>query len=430
MAEQMSEVRVTMSELKGILAEAIKDMDLPQIKALKEELAAVDRKIMFPDSDGTHAETCGKSIIDTRVFREPVSSLDGPALAMRLRSSGGPWVSLSKEMEAFAKIVACCGDLKRAESLGVSVLEYNEMVKQSYRKVLGEKALTTTDAGALVPVEYLATVLEFATAQSQILQRVWRLPMAGMTLKIPKLVQSAGSYFGGVVLYHPGEGGQKTETKPSFDQITLTAKKLIGLVNLTDELIMDSSINVVNYVTGLMVRAFQWQTEYEILRGTGTSDQMTGILTDASVTVVPRATAATVKYEDLINMESAIDENFQDLSWISRRATINTFRKQKDTAGAPIWHEGFQTALGAAMVPQLLGYPVIKTRNVPALGSKGDVILGDLGFYLWAVRQDMTIDTSRDYRFAYDETTLRFVVRQDGVPGVPEAFAVLSAATS
>jgi HK97 family phage major capsid protein len=41
------------------------------------------------------------------------------------------------------------------------------------------------------------------------------------------------------------------------------------------------------------------------------------------------------------------------------------------------------------------------------------------------MRQEMTIDTSRDYLFNYDQTALRFVVRQDGAPGVSEAFVVL-----
>jgi HK97 family phage major capsid protein len=69
---------------------------------------------------------------------------------------------------------------------------------------------------------------------------------------------------------------------------------------------------------------------------------------------------------------------------------------------------------------------VIKTRNVPALGSKGDIVLGDMSYYIWAVRQDMTIDLSKDVRFFYDETVVRFVMRMDGFPGVSIAFAILN----
>jgi HK97 family phage major capsid protein len=81
--------------------------------------------------------------------------------------------------------------------------------------------------------------------------------------------------------------------------------------------------------------------------------------------------------------------------------------------------------VGMKVPPTLLGYPTIKTRNVPALGSRGDLVLGDLGFYIWAMRQEMTIDMSKEWRFNLDQTALRFVIRQDGAPGVSEAFAVL-----
>jgi len=431
--EEGGELTITMKDLQGILGEAIKGMELPQVMALKNEMDATYRKQIFPDGEGGVMETAGKSIVDTNFFTKSFQPkgriMSGEAMGAQLRSSGGPFVSLSKEMEQFAVILACRGDMKAAESKGVSVGEYNAMVKEQYRKVFGEKALTTTDAGALVPVEYLATVVEFATAQSQILSKVWKIPMGSQMLKIPKLVQAAGSYFGGIVLFHPDEGALKGSTKPTFDSLTFTAKKLIGLCPLTDELIMDSAINIVNYITGLFVRAFQWETESEIISGSGVGNAMLGIVSDPLINLVPRTTPGTVKYDDLINLESSLDENFQDLSWISRRATVNTFRKQKDSVGQPVYHDGFTTFLGAAMVPQLLGYPLIKTRNVSAMGIKGDLILGDLGFYIWAMRQDMTVDQAK-WRFEYDETTLRFVIRQDGAPAVSEAFAILDGGLS
>ena len=447
MADQQNQkdVVVNMDDLTGIIAEAVKGMDLPQIKALQDEINEVHRKAIFPSGEGSIFETVGKSIVDTSFFTKSYMRHSGPGsrgapmggveLAHQLKASGGPFLSLSPVMDQFATIMRCRGDAHAAESFGVNIKEYNEAVKEETRKVFGEKALTTTDAGALVPVEYMATVMEFATAQSAVLGRVFRVPMSSMILKIPKLVQAAGSYFGGLVLYHPNEGGQKTATKPTFDQLTFTAKKLIGLCPITDELIMDSNIAILNYVTALFTRAFQYTTEGEVIAGTGANNQMTGILADSSVILnaVSRQTAGTVKYDDLINLESALDENFQDLTFLSRRATVNTFRKQKVTPGTNdqlVFTDGYQTALGMPMPPQLMGYPLVKTRNVPAMGMRGDVILGDLGFYVWAVRQDMTIDTSKEYRFDYDETTLRFVIRQDGAPGVSEAFAILDGSES
>ena len=433
---ESSEVTIKMEDLKGIMAEAIKGMDLPQIQALKDEISRVDKRSMFPSGEGDVFETCGKSVVDLGYYQKqnafgslPINGLmDENRMGARMRATGGPWLSLSPLMQKFAKIVLCGADFQKLGALGVSIPEYNAEVREQHRKIFGEKStteLTTTDAGALVPTEFMATVVEFATSQSQILGKVWRIPMSSLVLKIPKLVQAAGSYYGGITLYHPNEGGVKTPTKPEFDTLTFTAKKLIGLILLTDELIGDSSINIINYITGLFVRAFQYKTEGEMISGLGTGNQMLGIVSDPAINSIGRTNTGVVKYDDLINMESELDENFQNLTFLSRRATVNTLRKQKDTVGQPVYHDGFTTFLGAAMTPQLLGYPVIKTRNVPALGSRGDLVLGDLGFYIWAVRQEMTIDTSRDYLFNYDQTALRFVVRQDGAPGVSEAFVVL-----
>lgn len=431
--DESGEVTIKMEDLKGIMAEALKGMDIPGIAALKEQLTQVQKQAMFPSGEGDIFETCGKSVVDLGFYQKQAATqamrfVDGGGLTARLKNGGGPWLSLSPVMQKFAKIVKCGGDYQKVIASGINISEYNDEVRDQYKAVFGEKVtdfLSTTDAGALVPTEFLATVVEFATTDSAILGKLWRVPMSSLLLKIPKLVQAAGSYFGGVLLYHPGEGLEKTLTKPEFDTLTFTAKKLIGLIAFSDELIGDSAINIINYTTGLFVRAFRYKTEGEVISGTGVNDQMTGILTDSGINSVGRTNTGVVKYDDLINLESALDENFTALSFLSRRATVNSLRKQKDTAGQPVYHDGLTTFLGTSMPPQLLGYPVHKTRNLPALGSRGDIVLGDLSFYIWAMRQEMTIDTSREWRFNLDQTAIRFVVRQDGAPGVSEAFSVL-----
>lgn len=418
-----------MSKEINISVETLKDMvskmTAEQIAAFKKEVNEVNRKAIFPAAEGPLAETATKSVIDTSFFTKqyPSGVRSGEDMARQLRATGGPWLKLSPQMEKFAEILRCRGRIEKLLERGINITEYNREIMEIEQKTV--TPLTTTDVGALVPTEYLATVVEFATAQSQILPKLWRIPMSALTMRVPTLVQAAGSYFGGITLYHPDEAATKTETKPAFDYLSFTAKKLVGIIALTDELIMDSSINIINYITGLFVRAFQYQIEYEVINGTGTTGQMLGILNDPNINLVPRQTVGTVKYEDLINLESALDENFTNLTFLTRRATVNTIRKQKDSVGQPVYHDGLTTFFGGAMPPQLLGYPVIKTRNCPALGSQGDLILGDLGYYIWALRQDMTIDTSRDVLFFSDETAVRFVMRMDGMPGVSIAFAAL-----
>lgn len=394
------------------------------IKAIKDEIKTVleeEKKSVFTGGDGTHFDKDGKTVIDTSYFYKSYENrrggqVDGHTMGKMLVSSGGPFLSLSPIMKEFAE------KCKQRFNEPFSMADWNKRVMEWNQKDT-LSGLTTTDAGALVPIEFLATVIEFATAQSKILPKLWRIPMGSMQTRIPQLSQAAGSYFGGIVLYHPEELTSKTITEPSLTYKEFTAKKLIGLCPLSDELVMDSAINILNYITGVFVRAFQYRTEYEVIAGTGSNGNMLGILNDTGINVVGRQTAGTVKYDDILNLESALDENFVDLTWLTRRATINTLRKQKDSQGQPVYRD--LPPYGGQSLP-ILDYPVIKTRNVPALGSKGDIILGDLGFYMWAVRQEMTIDLSKERYFEYDATALRFVVRQDGRPAVPIAFAVLN----
>jgi HK97 family phage major capsid protein len=433
MPGENQQVTIDMKDLPGILAKAIEGMEFPQIKALKDDMARVERASLFPGGDGALLETCGKSIIDTRYFRKDFRRDGGPhdavALAKGLGASGGgPWLSLSPAMQKFAQVLKCRGDYNKAQSMGFDIREYSAMVEAENVKVTGP--LTTNDAGVLVPIEFLAVVIEFATAQSAILPKLWRLPLGAQTLRIPRLVQAAGSYFGGIHLYHPGEAGLKTKTKPVFDHVELNAKKLIGLIALTDEVIADSSINIINYVTSIFVRAFQWETEHEVIAGTGLNDQMLGILLDPNVIPIPRATAGQIDYDDVIDLDSQLDENFDNLTYICRKASCNALRKLKDTNKQPIYHDGYSAFFGQAMSKQLNGYPVVCTRNAKPYGQKGDLILAALEFYLWGVRQNLTIDTSRDRYFEYDETAIRFVLRQDGAPGVPDGFTYLDDSTS
>ena len=419
---------LTMEQLSAMIRESVQNLTQEQIETFKKEILQANQNAIFPGSDERFLESAGKSVIDTSYFqksyeRQDHKPLDGKEMAERLRSSGGPWLKLSPAMEKFAEGCRVGFDPMKMIAQKMDLRDYNDFIRNEQKDIA--TGLTTTDVGAIVPTEFLATVVEFATAQSQILPKVWRIPMGSLTMRIPKLVQAAGSYFGGITLYHPEEAESKTETKPNFSYLSFTAKKLISIIPLSDEVVADSSINLINYLTGLFVRAFQYKIENEIISGTGANGQMTGIVNDPGVNLIQRVTAGTVKYDDLINLESALDENFNNLTFLSRRSTVNVLRKQKDTVGQPVYHDGFTTFLGGAMTPQLLGYPLIKTRNVPAMGNQGDIILGDLGYYIWAVRQEMTIDTSKDVRFYYDQTVLRFVMRMDGQPGVSIAFAVL-----
>ncbi len=367
---------MTMDDLKGIVGAAVKDATAAEIAELKQQIETVNRKAIFPATDGEfgdgEAETIGKSIIDTNFFTKSFSGggfanakQDGTIMGRQLVNLGGPFKKLSPEMETFAKMLKTRFNANDMATQGIDVRNYNDTVKAQLKAATGLSEGVAGDGGNLVPVEYLATIIEFATAQSPILSKVWRLPMSSMTMKIPKLTQAAGSYFGGISLHWKDEAAAYAATKPAFEQLSFTAEKLTGLVYLTDELIADSMINIINYITGLFVKAFQYEMERVIVNGSG-SNQPLGIINDPNINLVTRTTASTIKFEDIVNLDTAIDENFSNLTWLTRKTALGVLRKLKDTSGNFVFHTDYATFMGQKTVPQtVLGYPLYLTRNMP-----------------------------------------------------------------
>ena len=73
---------------------------------------------------------------------------------------------------------------------------------------------------------------------------------------------------------------------------------------------------------------------------------------------------------------------------------------------------------GATKSPNwsLLGRPVFPTEKVPALGTKGDLMLLDPSFYVVGDRMQIEIAASEHVNFLKNQMTWRVVERVDGQP--------------
>lgn len=421
---------ITMKDLQELISVAVKGATEGEIAQLRKDIAAVDRKQIFPNQGDANSGEVGSqngSIIDMS-FMSRAIKMFGPKpddIHKATKSLCGPFKKLSPTMEMFAKHLVAISKNQMA-FIQTSVKEANDTIMMEHKQA-GMNEGVLADGGALVPTEFMATVVEFAIQASPILSQVWRVPMSSNLMRIPRLAQAAGSYFGGIQLYSPDEGKLKTESKPTLERFSLTAKKRIGLIYLTDELIADSLINVVNYVTMLYTRAFQYDMENLIISSAlGGVTPCLGIINAPGINIVPRQTAGQISVDDILNLDAIIDENFRDLTFLTRKRTQIELMKLRDMNNRPIFISDYSVFQGQPMSPNtMITYPVYKTRNVPVLGTQGDVILGDLGWYILGMRQDLTVDVSAAPRFVYDEQTIRFVMRYDGCPAIPEAFAIL-----
>jgi len=317
-----------------------------------------------------------------------------------------PFVQLSEKMESFVK------DVKILAQGGVP---------QSLQKALQESDDTT--GGFLVPEEFQAEVIRHATEVAIVRPRARIIPMTRNTKTLPKLDQSNYRFAGIDIHWEGDEGDKKEESQPKFGRITLKLNKMIGLCPASDDLLADSAINLANFLVAIFGEAIGYEEDKQFLTGNGVKKPL-GIINCG--TTVNRDTASKIGYEDLKGMMTALPA-WADAGaiWITTKAGLEEILdiRSDKTTGLPLFLPGHYISQG---IPKsLFGKELLLTDKLPALGTKGDIILANLSAYFIGDRGGLQVASSIHDRFRYDETVFRFVKRVDGQCALSKAFVVL-----
>ena len=281
---------------------------------------------------------------------------------------------------------------------------------------------TDTAGGFTVPDEFSRQILMRALEEAVIRRGgAFTIPMSSDTLNIPKVTDSAhtSTLFGGVVAYWTEEQGGKTLSQPTFGQIKLIAKKLTGYTYASDELLDDNAIGLEAMLMRMFGEAVAWYEDDAFINGSGVGQPL-GILGSGALISNNRSAATTVAIADLANMWARLyPQSHSRAVWLANPSVLPQLVALASTTLT--WMPMDQ---GLAKTPPatLLGKPVYFTEKCQALGTAGDIILADLGYYLIGDRQGLTIASSSHVRFTTDETAWRFVKRVDGQPWVDAVF--------
>lgn len=212
--------------------------------------------------------------------------------------------------------------------------------------------LGNTVGGYLVPDELRNEILRIAEKQYGLARREMRyLPFSGPgnSRRIPALATS-------VSVTWTDEAAEKQSTAPTFGIVTQTMKKLAAIVPMTEEIIEDSSIDIVALVAELFAEAVAKEEDIQFFRGTGSP--WTGVLYNGSVNVrnIVGANPATVTADALLGMVDATPSDaLNGAKFYMHRSVLSTLRSLKDTTGQYI----LQSPLVAGAPQTMWGYDVI-----------------------------------------------------------------------
>jgi len=248
-------------------------------------------------------------------------------------------------------------------------------------------------------------------------------------------------------VYWTDEAAVKTSSDVTIGQVTLSLKKIAVLVPITDELLEDSEIDIVSFISTRVAEKFAQKEDLAFFLGDGTSAYggFTGVLNNVNINTVTMTgtTFASVDADDLLDMIDATPSGaLKNAKFYLHRTIMSYIRKAKTTTGDPIFQKPSEKGPG-----NIWGYPIVICEAFPATGDTAAdtpfILFGDLKKSCWlgykgGIRttwlKEATI-TSTDgesaiYLGKQDMTALRFVERVGYVKVVAKAVTGLFTAAS
>jgi HK97 family phage major capsid protein len=317
---------------------------------------------------------------------------------------------------------------------------YGEYVKEKVNKALSwqyerTKAIAagaTGSAGNFIEATLSTEVIELlrpAVVVESFGPRMISLPQSG-NLTIAK--QATGATF-----TYIGENQGTLASQWTTSNIVLSAKKVTGLVPLSNESLRFSSIDLDRFTRDDLVAGFRVKKDQQQLRGTGTAYGVKGLryqAAAANVTATNGTTLAqvTADIEDLI---LSLEENNVPVTkrgWIfapRSRSYLMTLRGAQDN-----WAFRPEMLMGT-----LLGFPWRATTSIPKNlgggGNESEVIYAEFDDIIAADVHDIEIDVSDvaafkdesgniQASFADDQTVIRAIGRHDFQARRAESIAV------
>jgi HK97 family phage major capsid protein len=295
--------------------------------------------------------------------------------------------------------------------------------------------------GYIVPPDFYDQLLAVVAEDSTFRQRAFVQPMASATLQFPYLdittVQTAGvsPFFGGVQAYWTEEAQTRTETEPAFKMMELKAHELSGYSVSSNVLLQDAAFGLEKFLMTLFGRAVGWFEEYAFLQGNGVGKPLGVLNAPAAIagggngSGTARNTAGHFYFQDISWFQSALlPSSYQRAVWYVSPSVIQDMLQLKDGNNRAIFIS-IDQGITKPPVWKLLGMPVVITEKLPALGTKGDVILIDPSLYVIGDRMTLEIAASEHVNFLKNQMTWRFVQRVDGQPWMDKPVTLQDSST-
>lgn len=307
----------------------------------------------------------------------------------------------------------------------VQAIVYEHRNRKSDPRLEEVRALsmgTTTKGGYLVPDAFIDTIKMVALGDAVVRPRASVIPAGDQPdqgVDMPALDQTATDgtgLYGGIEVEWVTEGKSKAEQDTAFKLIELNPKEVAGYIIVTDKLLRNAP--AIETLLGTLFRgAISAAEETEFLTGTNAATRPTGIISHAGTIAVNRATANRVTYADIVNM-FASSFGVGNYVWVAAKSALPQLMQMKDfeAADSDAPNLVFQPDARTGVLGTMLGLPLVYTDLLPALGTKGDLMLANFQYYLIKDGYGIEIGASEHVYYTSNRTVIKAFWNVDGKP--------------
>lgn len=402
---------------------------------MEAALAAEDSETRQAEFDAAAAdvEALDKEIANA----ERLQRLRGDS-AIGTLESGGPNAVPARGFMAKYRNMAGANEKRKGDVLTVGqIAAFGDLLQATRRaKITGQvdpllveasqgaNEAIDEDGGFLVEKDIADGLLTRTFEQSNIASKVRHIPISARSngLKINALKddsRATGARWGGLQVYHIGEGESLTPTRPKFRQMNLQLKKMTGLLYATSEMLQDS-VALASVISEAFPNEFSFTLDDVIFEGGGVSTGLGFMNAGCKVAVAKEAgqAAKTIEFENITKMWARLPaRSMAKAEWWVNQDTLPQLMGLNmviGTGGIPVYLP--PGGLSQAPHGTLMGRPVIPQEYCSTLGTEGDIVLADPSNYVMIDKGSIQYATSIHVAFLTDEQAFRFIYRYDGQP--------------
>lgn len=295
-----------------------------------------------------------------------------------------------------------------------------------------QNALSTgvpASGGALVPDAMSQTIIDLREKFGIFRQWAETMPMSSDVQIIPRRSGSVSPSW-------TAEGVAITASDPSFNNVSLTAKKLAALTRISTELSEDAIVSIGDWVTMDIARQFAYEEDRVGFTGTGAASDggIVGLLTKVqeaayagSFPVVPTAshnTFAELDAADIMTLMAALPQYALPGAafFTSQSGASLVFGRLMAAGGGntqqSLSAENIAADRGRGIVGYYQGYPIVASQVFPTESTTKTnlpmLAFGNLGMAaLIGERRSISFATDSSIYFAEDQIAVKATARLD-----------------